>query len=74
MKQRLQNFEDVMFRHEGRETNFEAHNLGQSVLDLSVGRHVWLTEPWKLWKCNDACNLLIRSSYVMLKKICQYLN
>jgi hypothetical protein len=38
MKQRLQNFEDVMFRH-------EAHNLGRSVLDILVGHHAWRTEP-----------------------------
>jgi hypothetical protein len=36
MKQRLQNFQDVMFRHEGREANFEAHNLGQIVLGLAA--------------------------------------
>jgi hypothetical protein len=26
----------VMFRHEGREANFEAHNLGQIVLGLAA--------------------------------------
>jgi hypothetical protein len=32
----------ILFRHEGRSFNTEAHNLAQMATSLLVGRHVWL--------------------------------
>ena len=32
----------VEFRHEGRRSNEEAHNLARSATSLPNGRHVWL--------------------------------
>jgi ribonuclease HI len=38
-------FERVLFRHENRASNTEAHRLARSVTTGNVGRQVWLLEP-----------------------------
>jgi ribonuclease HI len=35
-------FQEVVFKHEGRESNCEAHALAKSVCKLAPGRYVWL--------------------------------
>jgi ribonuclease HI len=35
----------VSFRHEGRKSNTDAHNLARMATTLSAGRHVWLGLP-----------------------------
>jgi hypothetical protein len=37
-------FQEVVFKHEGRESNCEAHALAKSVCKLVPGRYVWLLE------------------------------
>ena len=36
---------DMLFSHESREANVDAHNIATSSLDLNPGRHVWLLQP-----------------------------
>lgn len=38
-------FTKVVFNHERREHNFEAHGLAKSVFALSFGRHIWFQPP-----------------------------
>jgi ribonuclease HI len=38
-------FERVLFRHENRASNTEAHRLARSVTTGNVGRQVWLLQP-----------------------------
>jgi hypothetical protein len=35
----------VVFRHENRASNSEAHRLARSVVSLSSGRQVWFVQP-----------------------------
>jgi hypothetical protein len=39
-------FDDCSFVHEGRVSNFEAHDLARHALSLDVGRHVWILAPY----------------------------
>lgn len=36
---------EVVFRHESRYANVDAHNIARNSLNLSPGRHLWLSEP-----------------------------
>jgi hypothetical protein len=38
-------FEEVVFKFEGRKLIVEAHNLARFALSLGHGRHLWLLEP-----------------------------
>jgi ribonuclease HI len=38
-------FDRVLFKHESRESNYEAHRLARSAVSAEVGRRVWLLEP-----------------------------
>ena len=35
----------LSFRHEGQDSNKEAHSLARTATSLSPGRHVWLSNP-----------------------------
>ncbi|KAE8788950.1 hypothetical protein D1007_36964 [Hordeum vulgare] len=39
-------FQHILFTHEGRLSNMEAHHLARYALHLWEGRHVWLLEPF----------------------------
>jgi hypothetical protein len=41
-------FQDFSFVHEGRASNFEAHNLARFTTSLGVGCHVWLGNPYDI--------------------------
>lgn len=41
-------FVSSVFKHEFRTSNVEAHNLAKHVLNLGVGRYVWLGQPGQL--------------------------
>jgi hypothetical protein len=41
-------FQDCTFVHEGRASNFEAHNLARFSTSLGVGSHVWLGNPYDI--------------------------
>jgi ribonuclease HI len=41
----LKNKYAVVFRHENRASNTEAHRLARSVISLSSGRQVWFVQP-----------------------------
>jgi len=45
IKARASDFEEVVFAHEGRETNFDAHRLAKGSVSESLGRHVWFSVP-----------------------------
>jgi ribonuclease HI len=38
-------FQSVVFKHEARASNGEAHRLARSFVSLSLGRRVWLLQP-----------------------------
>lgn len=42
IKARSTLFQEVVFKHEGRESNCEAHALAKSVCKLAPGRYLWL--------------------------------
>jgi hypothetical protein len=42
IKTRSTLFQEVVFNHEGRESNCEAHALAKSVCKLAPGRYLWL--------------------------------
>lgn len=39
------NFQALVFSHEVRMTNIDAHNLARSCISLDLGRHVWFLNP-----------------------------
>jgi hypothetical protein len=41
-------FQDCTFVHEGRASNFKAHNLARFNTSLGVGHHVWLGNPYDI--------------------------
>jgi hypothetical protein len=41
----LDSFKPVLFFHDGRASNFKAHNLANLVLTSEVGCHLWLSTP-----------------------------
>jgi hypothetical protein len=43
IKRRMESFAIVDF--EGRQSNFDAHQLAKSSVSLDFGRHVWLISP-----------------------------
>jgi ribonuclease HI len=45
IKARSTNLQSCTFVHEGRASNFEAHNLAKYSLSHAVGRHIWLGVP-----------------------------
>ena len=46
---RKEEFQEVVFRHERREANGEAHCLASRATTLEVGRHVWFNNPQIIW-------------------------
>ena len=42
---RASSFEECVFVHEGRASNFEAHNLAKHSLFLVARHHIWLAIP-----------------------------
>ena len=45
IKRRMESFARVDFVHEGRQSNFDAHQLAKSSVSLDFGRHLWLISP-----------------------------
>jgi hypothetical protein len=45
MHPRSKSFDFVLFVHEGRDCNREAHILAKLGCNLESGRHVWLVSP-----------------------------
>jgi hypothetical protein len=41
-------FQEVVFIHERREANGEAHHLARATTTLDIGRHVWFLTPTPL--------------------------
>jgi hypothetical protein len=46
IRSRAATLSSCSFVHEGRASNFEAHNLARHALSLDVGRHMWLLAPY----------------------------
>jgi hypothetical protein len=46
IRSRAATLSSYSFVHEGRASNFEAHNLARHALLFEVGRHVWLVAPY----------------------------
>jgi hypothetical protein len=46
IRSRAEDFGECSFVHEGRASNFEAHNLARHALSYGVGRHLWLLAPY----------------------------
>ena len=44
IKARSELLQEVIFKHEGRSSNNEAHVLAKSVCNMAPGRYVWLLE------------------------------
>jgi hypothetical protein len=45
IRSRAATLSSCSFVHEGRASNFEAHNLARHALSLDVGCHMWLLAP-----------------------------
>ena len=45
IKASVGDFQEVLFAHEGRRSNVDAHHLARSSLYLELGRHVWFFDP-----------------------------
>jgi hypothetical protein len=48
IKLRAAQFDHCNFMHEGRASNFEAHNLAKFVIANEVGRYTWLDTPYSI--------------------------
>ena len=45
IKRRMESFARVDFVHEGRQSDFDAHQLAKNSVSLDFGRRVWLISP-----------------------------
>ena len=45
INERKKDFDHAEFRHEMRDSNWEAHDIARGSLGLGQGRHVWLAHP-----------------------------
>jgi hypothetical protein len=48
IKARSMLFQDIIFKHDGRCSNNEAHAIAKSVCNMTLGRYVWLLERPKI--------------------------
>jgi hypothetical protein len=45
IKNWAEDFPRIIFRHEKRASNHEAHRVARSFVSVNLGRQVWLLEP-----------------------------
>ena len=45
IKRRMQSLARIDFVHEGRQSDFDAHQLAKNSVSLDFGRRVWLISP-----------------------------